>query len=60
MLKWNEFTYDSDACSIKTDLQLFCVVVFLWRDKMFPESTVRNISYQILQGLAFMHKHGMS
>lgn len=28
------------------------------RDKLFPESTVRNVSYQILQGLAFMHKHG--
>ena len=26
--------------------------------KPFPESTVRNITYQILQGLAFMHKHG--
>lgn len=24
----------------------------------FPERTVRNISYQILQGLAYMHKHG--
>ena len=28
------------------------------RTKLFPESTVRNITYQILQGLAFMHKHG--
>ena len=28
------------------------------RTKLFPESTVRNIVYQILQGLAFMHKHG--
>ncbi|ELU11331.1 hypothetical protein CAPTEDRAFT_20073 [Capitella teleta] len=28
------------------------------RDKLFPESTVRNIMYQVLQGLAFMHKHG--
>ena len=30
------------------------------RTKLFPESTVRNIMYQILQGLAFMHKHGES
>jgi len=29
------------------------------RDKLFPESTVRNVTYQILQGLAFMHKHGI-
>lgn len=28
------------------------------RDKLFPESAVRNIIYQILQGLAFMHKTG--
>ncbi|NXN32001.1 ICK kinase, partial [Nycticryphes semicollaris] len=28
------------------------------RNNLFPESTVRNIMYQILQGLAFIHKHG--
>ncbi len=28
------------------------------RTTHFPEATVRNIAYQILQGLAFMHKHG--
>lgn len=28
------------------------------RDKPFPEPIIRNILYQILQGLAFMHKHG--
>ncbi|KAK2143965.1 hypothetical protein LSH36_796g00047 [Paralvinella palmiformis] len=28
------------------------------RDKLFPESSIRNIIYQVLQGLAFMHKHG--
>jgi len=28
------------------------------REKLFPETTVRNIIYQILQGLAFMHKTG--
>ncbi|NXL38906.1 ICK kinase, partial [Glaucidium brasilianum] len=28
------------------------------RNKLFPESTVRNIMYQILQGLAFIHKNG--
>ena len=31
---------------------------FICRDKIFPESSVRNIIYQVLQGLAFMHKHG--
>ncbi len=28
------------------------------RDKFFPESRVRNWCYQILQGLAYCHKHG--
>lgn len=28
------------------------------RDKLFPESIIRNVMYQVLQGLAFMHKHG--
>ncbi|XP_072707483.1 serine/threonine-protein kinase MAK isoform X3 [Ciconia boyciana] len=28
------------------------------RNKLFPESVVRNMMYQILQGLAFIHKHG--
>jgi serine/threonine protein kinase len=28
------------------------------RDKHFPESRIRNIMYQMFQGLAFMHKHG--
>ncbi|KAK5974609.1 Serine/threonine-protein kinase ICK, partial [Trichostrongylus colubriformis] len=28
------------------------------RDRYFPESVIRNIIYQILQGLAFMHRNG--
>ncbi|XP_023155646.1 serine/threonine-protein kinase MAK isoform X10 [Amphiprion ocellaris] len=28
------------------------------RKKLFPESVIRNISFQILQGLSFIHKHG--
>ena len=28
------------------------------RGKLFPESTVRNITIQVMNGLAFMHKHG--
>ncbi|KAL7840907.1 hypothetical protein AOLI_G00262300 [Acnodon oligacanthus] len=28
------------------------------RNKLFPESVVRNITFQILQGLSFIHKHG--
>lgn len=27
-------------------------------DKTFPEHIIRNMMYQVLQGLAFMHKHG--
>lgn len=41
------------------------VLITLWmvcscRTRLFPESTVRNIMFQILQGLAFIHKHGTS
>ncbi|KAM6948368.1 serine/threonine-protein kinase MAK-like [Aplochiton taeniatus] len=28
------------------------------RNKFFPESVVRNMTFQILQGLSFIHKHG--
>ncbi|XP_057178849.1 serine/threonine-protein kinase MAK isoform X2 [Triplophysa rosa] len=28
------------------------------RTKLFPESVIRNISFQILQGLSFIHKNG--
>ncbi|PIC53922.1 hypothetical protein B9Z55_000034 [Caenorhabditis nigoni] len=28
------------------------------RDRYFPESVIRNIIYQVLQGLSFMHKNG--
>ncbi|KAF0290054.1 Serine/threonine-protein kinase ICK [Amphibalanus amphitrite] len=32
--------------------------VAIKRDKMLSEPVIRNIMYQVLQGLAFMHKHG--
>ena len=28
------------------------------RDRHFPEASIRNVMYQLFQGLAFMHKHG--
>ncbi|KDR15056.1 hypothetical protein L798_11131, partial [Zootermopsis nevadensis] len=28
------------------------------REKYFPEPIIRNMMYQVLQGLAFMHRHG--
>jgi protein kinase len=28
------------------------------RDKAFPEAKIRNIIFQVLSGLAYMHKHG--
>lgn len=28
------------------------------RERHFPESKIRNLMYQIFQGVAFMHKHG--
>ncbi|XP_052230524.1 serine/threonine-protein kinase ICK-like isoform X2 [Dreissena polymorpha] len=52
---------------IRENDQLFFVFEFMKenlyqmmkdRDKLFPESVIRNVIYQVLQGLAFMHKHG--
>ena len=34
-------------------------VLLLFRTKPFPESATRNITYQVLQGLAYMHKNGL-
>lgn len=31
---------------------------YVYRKRFFPESVIRNISFQILQGLSFIHKHG--
>lgn len=31
---------------------------YAYRKKLFPESVNRNIGFQILQGLSFIHKHG--
>ncbi|XP_018906116.1 serine/threonine-protein kinase ICK isoform X3 [Bemisia tabaci] len=28
------------------------------RDRLFPEPVIRNMLYQVLQGLSFMHRHG--
>lgn len=36
-----------------------CTPFSIFRDKLFPESSVRNVIYQVMQGLAFMHKNGM-
>lgn len=34
------------------------IIILQAREKHFPESAIRNILWQLLQGLAFMHKHG--
>ena len=31
----------------------------MFSDRLFPETNVRNIIFQLLQGLAYMHKIGM-
>ena len=36
----------------------FAACLCVARGKLFPESTVRNITIQVMNGLAFMHKHG--
>ena len=37
---------------------LINLLYLFFRDKLIPESMIRNIIYQVLQGLAFIHKHG--
>ena len=34
--------------------------LFIPRDRLFPETNVRNMVFQMLQGLAYMHKLGKS
>jgi protein kinase len=52
---------------IRENDELFFVFVFMEgnlyelmksRDRFFPETTIRNIMFQIFQGLSFMHKNG--
>lgn len=33
-------------------------IINVCREKLFPEPVIRNMIYQVLQGLAFMHRHG--
>lgn len=44
----------------KTDFRIKSNIIFVSniREKLFPEPVIRNMVYQVLQGLAFMHKHG--
>ena len=37
---------------------LIVLDVFIPRDRLFPETNVRNMIFQMLQGLAYMHKLG--
>lgn len=45
-------------------VKLFVFILFnfnffqIRRDKLFPEHMIKNMICQVLQGLAFMHKHG--
>ncbi|XP_076805120.1 uncharacterized protein LOC143448998 isoform X2 [Clavelina lepadiformis] len=52
---------------IREDNQLYFVFEYMKenlyqlmkdREKYLPETSIRNMMYQVLQGLAFMHKHG--
>ncbi|CAF0783430.1 unnamed protein product [Brachionus calyciflorus] len=52
---------------IREDNNLFMIFEFMnenlyelmkKRDRLFPENTVRNILFQVMQGLGYMHKYG--
>ena len=50
-------------CDINNKFTIFRVLFFNsrlhHRQKHYPETTIRNITYQILQGLQFMHQQGI-
>ena len=52
----------SNSIIIILMMSIFSIITnfncLFFRDKLIPESMIRNIIYQILQGLAFIHKHG--
>jgi len=37
-------------------MRIYLFIIF--RDRLFPETSVRNVIFQLLQGLAYMHKLG--
>jgi len=37
---------------------VYGLLVDACRSKLFPESTVKNMSFQVLSGVCFMHDHG--
>ena len=45
---------------LKSINSVFDLISSFARARLFPESAVRNIMFQILQGLTFIHKHGAS
>ncbi len=46
------------VCLISSLYQTCVVSDSRYRKKPFPEIAVRNMTYQVLQGLAYMHKYG--
>ncbi|KAG8444929.1 hypothetical protein GDO86_009910 [Hymenochirus boettgeri] len=50
--------YSWDECMNLREVKENLYQLMKDRNKLFPESTIRNIMYQILQGLAYIHKYG--
>lgn len=46
------------TCYLQLGTEYYSKKCSCCRDKLFPEPVIRNMVYQVLQGLAFMHKHG--
>ena len=44
--------------AFRLDLEVLFFVWIIFRDRLFPETNVRNIIFQLLQGLSYMHKLG--
>lgn len=52
------FYYHRECENDLSQIESSCVGLRSCRNKLFPESVVRNMTFQILQGLSFIHKHG--
>lgn len=57
--EWESVRIDEEKVN---NSDLIWIASFHWaliaRDRLFPETSVRNVIFQILQGLAYMHKLG--
>ncbi len=61
-----EFVWAHEETVLKKKINIFCfftstilpIFFFSFSDHLFPESVVKSIIFQVMQGLSYMHKYG--